>query len=82
MSILDFDRRLGVTSSAIMELLTSKAMMASMPRRVRVSMRVPYCGRARHNTSMASAAFRSQNFSSRRQRETSGISAFSSDGSP
>ena len=75
-------RRSGVTSLARMELLTSSAMMVSMPARFSSLMRLPNCGRASITIKSASTPSSNQNFTDGRQRETSGIRASTKAGSP
>ena len=65
-----------------MELLISIAMMVSIPTRFSWLIFVPICGRASITMSRAKAACRIQNFTEGRKRDTSGISAFSKEGSP
>ena len=60
----------------------SSAIMASMPLRFSRDILVPICGRASITMSRASAAISSQNFTSGRKRDTSGINCFSKSGSP
>ena len=82
MILLDFSRRLGITSSASIELETSSAITVSMPLRVTVSCLEPNCGRARRSVPMPNAAIRSQNLRLGLVTDTSGISCRSSEGSP
>ena len=56
--------------------------MVSIPLRFSREIFVPICGRASITMSSAKAACNSQNFTDGRYLETSGISSFSSSGSP
>ena len=60
----------------------SMAMMASMPLRLRVSTRVPYCGRASAMTRNMMESCKNQNLSSVLSGETSFMRGFSNSGSP
>ena len=65
-----------------MELLTSMAMMVSMPVRFSCEILVPNCGRASMTMSSDRAASSTQNLTAGRMRDTSGISWRTNSGSP
>ena len=80
--IFERSKRLGVTSSASIELLISIAIMVSIPVRFSWLIFVPNCGRASVTMSNANAAKSRQNLTKGRKRDTSGINWRTSSGSP
>ena len=81
-SFFALSKRLGVTSSANIELEISNAMTASTPLRFTVSILEPNCGRANIRITNVSAAKISQNLMSGRYLEIVGIKCLSNVGSP